>query len=573
MREPGIQTMTFFNRGASAKLQALDRSQAVIEFKPDGTIVTANQNFLATVGYGLDEIRGRHHSLFVDPAERESAAYRAFWTGLAKGEFQSAEFRRLGKNGREIWLRASYNPILGPDGRAIAVVKFATDITAEKLRSADTLSQMEAIDRSQGVIEFSLDGTILKANGNFLSLVGYSLDEVTGQHHRMFVAPQDRDSATYRTFWETLGRGSFQAGEFRRVGRDGREIWLQASYNPIFDPSGRPIKVVKFATDITAEKVRSAEMQGQVEAIGRSQGVIHFDLDGVVLDANTNFLDVLGYGFGQIRGQHHRMFVDPAYAASPAYREFWAALGRGEFQSGIFQRVGQGGRDIWIQASYNPIFDLAGRPFKVVKFATDITARMRSQIDAARASGQTLTNVQTVASAAEELNASISEIASNLARSRQEVDDMDGRAKTADHATGQLADAANSMNGIVQLIQGVGGQINLLALNATIEAARAGEAGRGFAVVAGEVKNLSNQVTSATARIAEDIKAMQAISGDVVGALTAIGQSIDAVRGFVTGVASAVEEQSAVTREISMSMQTAANGVAAIDQNLQSLAS
>ncbi|MCJ2047439.1 PAS domain S-box protein [Methylobacterium sp. J-078] len=565
--------MTFFNRGASAKLQALDRSQAVIEFKPDGTIVTANQNFLATVGYGLDEIRGRHHSLFVDPAERESAAYRAFWTGLAKGEFQSAEYRRLGKNGREIWLRASYNPILGPDGRAIAVVKFATDITAEKLRSADTLSQMEAIDRSQGVIEFSLDGTILKANGNFLSLVGYSLDEVTGEHHRMFVAPQDRDSATYRTFWETLGRGSFQAGEFRRVGRDGREIWLQASYNPIFDPSGRLIKVVKFATDITAEKVRSAEMQGQVEAIGRSQGVIHFDLDGVVLDANTNFLDVLGYGLGQIRGQHHRIFVDPAYAASPAYREFWAALGRGEFQSGIFQRVGQGGRDIWIQASYNPIFDLAGRPFKVVKFATDITARMRSQIDAARASGQTLTNVQTVASAAEELNASISEIASNLARSRQEVDDMDGRAKTADHATGQLADAANSMNGIVQLIQGVGGQINLLALNATIEAARAGEAGRGFAVVAGEVKNLSNQVTSATARIAEDIKAMQAISGDVVGALTAIGQSIDAVRGFVTGVASAVEEQSAVTREISMSMQTAANGVAAIDQNLQSLAS
>jgi methyl-accepting chemotaxis protein len=117
--------MTFFNRGSSAKLQALDRSQAVIEFKPDGTIVTANQNFLATVGYSLDEIRGRHHSLFVDPAERESAAYRAFWAGLAKGEFQRAEYRRLGKNGREIWLQASYNPILGPDGRAIAVVKFA----------------------------------------------------------------------------------------------------------------------------------------------------------------------------------------------------------------------------------------------------------------------------------------------------------------------------------------------------------------------------------------------------------------------------------------------------------------
>ncbi|GJD72861.1 methyl-accepting chemotaxis protein [Methylobacterium goesingense] len=565
--------MTFFNRGSSAKLQALDRSQAVIEFKLDGTIVTANSNFLATMGYSLDEIRGRYHNLFVDPAEHESAAYRAFWAELAKGAFQRGEYRRLGKDGREIWLQASYNPILGSDGRAIAVVAFATDITAEKMRSADTLSQIEAIDRSQGVIEFGLDGTILTANGNFLNLVGYSLAEVKGQHHRVFVTPQDRDSATYRAFWETLGRGSFQAGEFRRVGRDGREIWLQANYNPVFDPSGRPIKVVKYATDITAVKVRNAEMQGQVEAIGRSQGVIHFDLDGTVLDANTNFLDVLGYGLSEIRGRHHRMFVDPAYAASAAYGDFWAALGRGEFQSGIFQRVGQGGRDIWIQASYNPIFDLAGRPFKVVKFATDITGRMRSQIDAAHASGQTLTNVQTVAAAAEELNASISEIASSLARSRQEVDDMDDRAKTADHATGQLADAASSMNGIVQLIQGVGGQINLLALNATIEAARAGEAGRGFAVVAGEVKNLSNQVTSATARIAEDIKAMQSISGDVVGALTAIGQSIDAVRGFVTGVASAVEEQSAVTCEISMSMQTAAHGVAAIDRNLQTLAS
>jgi methyl-accepting chemotaxis protein len=207
----------------------------------------------------------------------------------------------------------------------------------------------------------------------------------------------------------------------------------------------------------------------------------------------------------------------------------------------------------------------------VVKYATDISARMRSRVEATHASSQTLTNVQTVASAAEELNASIGEIAGSLSRSRREVDEMEGRAQRANKSTGELADAANSMTGIVQLIQGVGGQINLLALNATIEAARAGEAGRGFAVVAGEVKNLSNQVTNATARIAEDIKAMQSISGDVVGSLTAIGQSINAVREIVTGVASAVEEQSAVTREISMSMQTAAHGVADIDRNLQSL--
>ena len=565
--------MMWLRRETSPKLKALDRSQAVIEFKPDGTILMANENFLATVGYSLAEIQGRHHSLFVDAAEREGAEYRGFWASLAKGEFRRAEYKRIGKGGREIWLQASYNPVLGRNGRTVSVVKVATDITVEKLRTADNLSQIEAIGRSQGVIEFGLDGTILTANANFLDLVGYSLAEVAGQHHRMFVDPNERDGAPYRAFWEALGRGTFQAGEFRRLGQGGREIWLQANYNPIYDPSGKLTKVVKFASDITEAKRQSADLRGQVEAIGRSQGVIQFDLDGYVLDANPNFLNVLGYRLSEIQGQHHRMFVDPDHAASPEYQTFWADLRRGEFQSGIFRRLGAGGREAWIQASYNPIFDPNGRPLKVVKYASDITVRMRAQIEAARASTQTLMNVQTVAAAAEELNASIGEIAGSLTRSRQEVDEMDSRAQRADRSTGALADAARSMTDIVQLIQGVGGQINLLALNATIEAARVGEAGRGFAVVAGEVKNLSNQVTGATARIAEDIKAMQSISGDVVEALAAIGQSLDAVRGFVTGVASAVEEQSAVTSEISASMQTAAQGVAEIDTNLRSLAS
>jgi methyl-accepting chemotaxis protein len=209
----------------------------------------------------------------------------------------------------------------------------------------------------------------------------------------------------------------------------------------------------------------------------------------------------------------------------------------------------------------------------VVKFATDITAKMRSQIEATQASGQTLVNVQTVASSAEELSASIREISESLARSRDAVDEIHDRAQAADRSTSQLKTAAASMNDVVQLIQGVGAQINLLALNATIEAARAGEAGRGFAVVAGEVKNLSNQVTSATGRIAQDIQGMQGISSEVVEALSAIGQSITSIRGFVTGVASAVEEQSAVTQEISSSMQEAARGVADVNRNLQALAS
>jgi methyl-accepting chemotaxis protein len=564
--------MIFSGRRTSATTEALHRSLAVIEFKPDGTILNANANFLATVGYTLAEVQGRHHSLFVGPTERDGQAYSDFWAALARGEFQRGDFKRFGKGGREIWLQASYNPILDRRGRVTSVTKFAMDITEAKLRSIDQHGQLEAIARSRGAIEFALDGTILHANTNFLATVGYTLAEVQGQHHSLFVDPAERDGQAYRDFWAALARGEFQRGDFKRFGKGGHEIWLQAIYNPILDESGKPFKVVKFATNATAEKLRMADVMGQIAAINRAQGVIHFDLDGTVLDANENFLSVLGYSLNEVRGQHHSSFVEPDHAKTAEYRGLWESLRRGEYRADVFKRVGKDGRLIWIQASYNPILDMNGKPFKVVKYATDITAKMAAQIDASQASEQTLTSVQTVASSAEELSASIGEISQSLARSRTDVDAIHERAQAADVSTTQLKDAAASMNGVVQLIRGVGEQINLLALNATIEAARAGEAGRGFAVVAGEVKNLSNQVTNATGRITGDIQAMQGISGDVAASLSAIAGSITSVRDFVGGIASAVEEQSAVTQEISANMQTAARGVSNINLSLQALA-
>ncbi|MFY9292603.1 MAG: methyl-accepting chemotaxis protein, partial [Methylorubrum rhodinum] len=365
--------------------------------------------------------------------------------------------------------------------------------------------------------------------------------------------------------------GEFQRAEYKRIGKGGRELWLQAIYNPVCDSQGKPYKVVKFATDVTQDKLQRADVAGQIAAINRSQGVIHFGMDGTILDANDNFLSVVGYRLDEVRDRHHRDFVGEAHAQSAEYQQLWEALQRGEFQSGVFKRLGKGGRPIWIQASYNPIFDADGKPFKVVKYATDITSKTAAQHAATEASGQTLMNVQTVASAAEELSASIGEIAQSLARSRSEVDAIHEQAAVADRSTAKLKEAAASMSGVVQLIQGVGQQINLLALNATIEAARAGEAGRGFAVVAGEVKNLSNQVTQATGQIAQDIQGMQGISEEVAGALLSVVQAIGSVREVVTGVASAVEEQSAVTQEISSSMQTAAQGVGEINISLQAL--
>jgi methyl-accepting chemotaxis protein len=541
-------------RNALAQAAAISRSQAVIEFNLDGTIITANDNFLSAVGYTLDEIKGKHHSLFVDQATRESVAYRDFWGKLNKGQFQASQYRRIAKGNREIWIEASYNPILDDGGKPYKVIKFATDITASKMASLDAQGKIAAIDRAQAVIEFNLDGTIITANDNFLTTVGYGLSEIQGRHHSMFVEPQERDGSAYRDFWARLARGEYQAAEYKRVGKGGKEIWILATYNPILDEAGKPFKVVKFATDVTQQKLKAADSDGQMEAIRKSQAVIEFRMDGNIITANQNFLNTLGYTLDDIRDRHHSMFVDPMERSSAAYGEFWASLNRGVYQAAEYRRIGKGGREVWIQASYNPIFDLNGKPFKVVKYATDITAQAMARMKAERARSL----IESVAAGSEEMNASIREISETMVKSRQTAEAAVNQVETADLQAQRLTSAAHAMGGIVGLIGDITGQINLLALNATIESARAGEAGRGFAVVASEVKNLANQAKQATDKISSEIESLNGISGDVVSALVTIKQAIEHVNEFVTSTAAAVEEQSTVTSDMSDNMQRAA---------------
>lgn len=262
--------MNFFAASDSkAILDAFSRSQAIIEFEPNGTVITANDNFLNTLGYKLDEIEGQHHSLFVEPEYAKSHDYQDFWSGLARGEFKADEFKRIGKNGKAVWIQASYNPVLNRSGKVVKVVKIATDITAAKLRAADVQGQIDAINKAQAVIHFELDGTILDANENFLQTLGYSLDEIKGQHHSLFVEADYRASEAYRRFWEDLAAGNFKADEFKRIGKGGKEVWIQATYNPILDASGVPFKVVKFATDITEqvlERKRRETVQKDIDA-------------------------------------------------------------------------------------------------------------------------------------------------------------------------------------------------------------------------------------------------------------------------------------------------------------------
>jgi len=537
-----------------AQAQAINRSQAVIQFRLDGTILTANAIFLETFGYSLAEIQGQHHSMFVPPDERNSAAYRQFWAALNCGDFRSAQYKRIRKNGEAIWIQASYTPILDAAGKPTRVVKVATDITEQKMHALEDAGKIAAIDRSQAVIEFELDGTIITANKNFLNVMGYSLDEICGQHHSIFVAAEMRMSDEYRDGWAKLNRGEFLSGEFKRIAKDGREVWILASYNPILDDTGRPFKVVKFASDVTERKLRSADTHGQIDAIKKSQAVIEFNMDGTIRWANDKFLVTVGYSLDEIVGRHHSMFVGSQERNLADYAEFWQHLNHGDFQAGEFRRIGKNDREIWIEASYNPIFDLNGKPFKVVKFASDVTEKTAARKKAEEARGL----IESVAAGSEEMSASIREISDAMTKSRETAANAVARVNDADTQAQRLCTAAQAMSGIVELINNITGQINLLALNATIESARAGEAGRGFAIVAAEVKSLANQAKQATDKIAKEIEALNEESGEVVGGLDTIQSAIRQVSEYVTSTAAAVEEQSTVTDDMSNNMQRAA---------------
>ena len=254
-------------------LTAIDRAQAMIEFSLDGRILSANDNFLGATGYTRAEVVGKHHRMFCDPEHAESAEYAQFWERLNEGAFESGEYKRVRKDGTPLWLQATYNPILDADGMPLKVVKFASDITEAKLRNAEYLGKVSAIDRAQAVIEFSLDGRILSANDNFLEVTGYRLAEVQwASNHRMFCDPEHAESAEYAQFWERLNEGAFESGEYKRVRKDGTPLWLQATYNPILDADGMPLKVVKFASDITEAKLRNAEIEARLDAVGRAPG-------------------------------------------------------------------------------------------------------------------------------------------------------------------------------------------------------------------------------------------------------------------------------------------------------------
>jgi len=459
---------------------------------------------------------------------------------------------------------------------------------------------LDAIDRSQARIEFDPNGAVLDANPLFLELVEYSLAEVRGRHHSLFVPAGERESPDYEAFWAALRAGRFQAREFLRTTKSGREVWLQASYNPVLNRSGQVVKVIKLATDITAQKERIAFYEGQIAAIDRSQAVIHFTLDGIITDANANFLDALGYRLDEIKGRHHSLFVSPEERDGRAYAGFWSALAGGEHQSGEFRRFAKGGREVWIFGAYNPILGADGKPYAVVKFASDVTAQVndrnrrrdgqrlidrdlghiteaisdvsRQAATTAEAAARTSGNVQAVAAGAEEFSSSIEELSRHAIEAKGAADEAVARAGEAGTIVSGLTASADKIGEVIGVIRSIADQTNLLALNATIEAARAGEAGRGFAVVAAEVKALANQSSRATEEIGTQIAAVQNSTNQAVHAIEAIGRTIGHLSEISLSVSSAVTEQAAVTRDMSVNMQNAAQSVELVRRTMDGIA-
>jgi methyl-accepting chemotaxis protein len=495
------------------KVAAIGQAQPMIEFDLQGIVTGANDNFLKASGYSLAEIRGQHHRMFVDPDQRDTPEYREFWEKLRRGERQSAQYKRMARNGRPLWVQATYYPVPDSRGKPFKIVKYTVDITEQMLVQADGIGQLAAISKAQCVAEFDLDGTIRTANDNFLRAFGYSLDEVRGKHHGMFMAPAERESAEYRAFWAKLARGEHDNAQYLRYGRGGRPIWIQASYNPILDAGGKPFKVVKYATDITervklAEQLRSAVSETQAAVTAAAEGNL---TQRISMDGKTGEIATLSRGVNSL--------ID---VMGSLVRQIKEAVG--EVQSGA-DEISSGNQNL------------------------------------SRRTDEQAASLEETASSMEEMASTVRQTADNASQANQLAIAACAQAEKGGAVVGAAVSAMSGINAssrkiadIIGVIDSIAFQTNLLALNAAVEAARAGEQGRGFAVVATEVRSLAGR--SATA--AKEIKAL---IQDSVARIAEGGRLVDESGRTLTEIVAAVRKVTDIVAEIAAASREQSSGI------------
>jgi len=596
------------------RVDIMNMTSIISEADLKGDILSVNDKFCEISKYTKEELIGRPQNTTRHP-DVPKEVFKEMWSTIGRGKTFRGIIKNRAKDGTPYYVDAVIAPIMGENGKPRKYIGVRYDITAAEIERQNAKGILSALDSSSACIEFDPQGNIQTANNNFLKVLGYRLDEIQGKHHRIFIESTYANSPAYTQFWDHLRTGQSQVGTFKRLTKDGKEVWIQSIYGPVMDETGRVVKVVIIATDVTAEKLRNADFEGQMAAVSKSQAVIEFNLDGTIINANSNFLIAVGYTVDEIKGRHHSMFLSDSERNSPAYREFWAKLNRGEFDSGEYKRFGKGGKEIYLQASYNPILDVNGKPFKVVKFAVDITeavkrrealricfdsiaenasalagaseelssvsAQMRMNAEetsaqasvVSAASEQVSQNVKTVSTGVEEMNSAIREIAKNATDAAKVSTQAVTVANKTNATIAKLGESSAEIGKVVKVITSIAEQTNLLALNATIEAARAGEAGKGFAVVANEVKELAKETAKATEDISQKIETIQSDTRGAVEAIRQISDVINQINDISNTIASAVEEQTATAHEMGRNVAEASKGSGEIAQNITAVAS
>ncbi len=501
-----------FQSKSGGVLAALNKSLAIIEFDRKGNILEANSCFCQVMGYSASEIIGRHHSMFVDHDLARSTEYKDFWLKLGQGQFESREYRRIGKNGKQVWIQASYNPVLNAAGNVSRVVKVATDTTAARLKNAAFEAKLTAISRVQGLIEFTPSGEILTANENFLAVMGYRLDEVKNKHHRMFVDETYAQSTEYKDFWRKLNNGEFIAAEFQRFGKGRKEVWIEASYNPIFDLDNKVTSIVKFATDIS----------GRIRAVTEVAG-------GLAALANNNL--------------EHRL--DQPFI--PAFEQ--------------------------LRSDYNDsLTGLQATMTRVVASAETINTASRELVvssnDMSRRVEQQAAGLEETAAALEEITATVKRSAEGAleaalaASGARSGTALSGKVMNqAAVVMSEINDSSDKISQIIGIIDEISFQTNLLALNAGVEAARAGDAGRGFAVVAQEVRALAQRSAVAAKEIKSLISASSAqvkrgvkLVNETASALQEVTAKVGKIDTVLSEMANAAQEQATGLGEVNIAV-------------------